>query len=113
VYDEAGRLIRSVTRVEPEWDAQQQAWMLALGRYRQETCNGCDGYLPETTDPENDGRYQTTGPFLCHRCEAIGRARNQFVKDRSGVINASRWVAELRPTGLANGAAAPADDLDG
>jgi hypothetical protein len=102
-HDDGGRLIRSVVRSEPEWDAGQQAWMLALARYRTEMCDGCGGHLPETTDPGSDGRYHVTGPFLCYRCEAIGIARQAFVDARTdkktgkvSVVAPNRWAARLR-----------------
>lgn len=87
-----------MTTREAEWDPQQQALILALAQHRQETCDGCGGHLPETTDPANEARYDVVGPFLCFRCEAIGRGRDGFAQSRekNPVHNMNRWSAHLR-----------------
>lgn len=43
--------------------------MLALLDYEAQQCL-CGGYLPETTDPANEGKYRTEPPLRCFRCEA-------------------------------------------
>lgn len=40
-YDDAGRLIRSMTTREPRWTEQDQAEMLALAEYRDSLCPCC------------------------------------------------------------------------
>ena len=87
-----------MTTREAEWDPQQQALILALAQHRDETCDGCGGHLPETTAAANEGRYDATGPFLCHSCEALGSARNAFAKAReqNPPHNMNRWSVRLR-----------------
>jgi hypothetical protein len=71
-HDEQGRLVSSTPEVE--WDEEQQAIMLALGRYRDLLCKGCGGWLPETTEIEADGAYRVEPPIRCHRCAAFSIA---------------------------------------
>jgi hypothetical protein len=87
-----------VTTREPEWDPDQQALILALAQHRREECDQCGGYLPETTDSANEGRYEVVGPFLCHSCEALGRTRAGFAQSRekNPVYNMNRWSSRLR-----------------
>lgn len=87
-----------MTTREAEWDPAEQAKMLALAQLRRDECEGCGGYLPETTDRANEGRYDALGPFLCYSCEALGRARDGFAEGRknSPVHNMSRWSMSLR-----------------
>jgi len=66
-----GRMV-TVTEREPEWDAEQQEWMLALAIAEADECPGCHGRLSETTLPENDGAYLPGPPTRCHRCTALG-----------------------------------------
>lgn len=69
----------TVTEREPEWDDEQQDWMLALALAEADECPGCHGRLSETTLPENDGAYRQQGPpTRCHRCTAIGIASDQL-----------------------------------
>ena len=91
-------LVKSVTTREVEWDPDQQALILALAEYRKQICEGCNGYLPETTVPANEGRYDVVGPFLCHSCEALGRTRTGFAQSRekNPVHNMNRWSVSLR-----------------
>jgi hypothetical protein len=76
-----------------EWDPDQQALILALAQHRREECEGCGGYLPETTAAANEGRFDVVGPFMCHSCEALGRAREGFTKP---MHNKNRWSVRLR-----------------
>lgn len=58
-----------VTR-EPEWDADEQAWMLALHLYRAQL-GPCGHYLPHTAAPEAEDRYVASEPSRCHACTAV------------------------------------------
>lgn len=62
-YDDAGRLIRSVTTREPEWTEHDLADLLALAEYRSWLCPcGC-GFLEDDTHS-----HESTGPqFKAHR----------------------------------------------
>lgn len=48
--------------------------MLALGRFRELSCKGCGGWLPETTDREAEDAYRVKPPLRCHRCAAYAMA---------------------------------------
>lgn len=52
--------------------------MLALARYEAQIHGACGGYLPETTDPANEGAYRTAAPHRCHKCTAIGAASGPY-----------------------------------
>lgn len=79
-YDEHGRLVRSVTTREVEWDDDERAQVLALLEYEAQACPGCRGWLPETTDSAHAGRYKTAPPIRCHRCDAVTRAQDEHTK---------------------------------
>src|SRR5690606_3854254 len=70
-YDDGGRVVRTVTTREPEWDDESRAYVLALAEYERSVCGGCGGWLPETTDPKNEGRYVSKGAIRCHRCDVL------------------------------------------
>jgi len=52
--------------------------MLALGLFRQMTCDGCGGHLPDTTAPDADGAYVAELPIRCHRCTAIAQRAEEY-----------------------------------
>lgn len=78
-YDDAGRLVRSVTVTEPEWDDEERAWAYALTDVEAEMCpGGCGQPLAESTAVGADEDYDVL--FVqCHACAT--RARRQ--EDRS------------------------------
>lgn len=76
-YDDAGRLVRSVSVAEVEWDDEQRAWMQAVVELEGKTCSGCGGFLPDTTSIDMDERYVADHPLRCHRCTAIDVRRQQ------------------------------------
>ena len=90
-YDDDGRLIRSVSTVEPEFDAEQVAYLIAIRLYENDI--GPHGHpmseaMSSEADPNNyEGhwRYEGTGPFFdwAKRAEsdAIDAYRSQFPKD--------------------------------
>lgn len=93
-YDESGRLVRSVTTTEPEWDEDEQNWMLALAECRDLTCSGCGGWLPETTTVEAE-RWTVPPPTRCGKCTAIGIAQDRHAEDHQQ-LHATRWSAQRR-----------------
>lgn len=76
--DRRGRVLEAVTTAESEWDDEQRGLVLALGRYETQIHGACGGYLPETTDPANEGAFQATAPHRCHKCTAIGAASGAY-----------------------------------
>jgi hypothetical protein len=76
-YDN-GVLVRSVHTVEVEWDEEQRAWMQALAELDQQSCAGCGGFLPHTTDITMSDGYVADHPLRCHRCEALAIRRKSL-----------------------------------
>ncbi|MFF4600552.1 hypothetical protein [Amycolatopsis sp. NPDC001319] len=72
--------------------------VLAYLDFEQLSCVGCGGYLPETTDVENEGRYVAEPPGRCHRCDAIERQRKEYEDDETVPFPRALvvWVANLR-----------------
>ncbi len=93
-YDTGGRLTTSVEWVEPEWDAVQAGWMLALGMWEATRCPVCGGDRVECWANENQGRYRTPDPVRCHRETAMARQRKDYA-DQPGA-SALIYRAELR-----------------
>lgn len=84
-HDKEGKLIRSVTVTESEWDDRERAWMLALQHYELTLCRRCGTPLIESTDPNNDPdnpqaerHYVADGPDECHCCKVLIRADRQW-----------------------------------
>lgn len=77
-YDEAGRLIRSVTTREPEWDEQERAWMLALAEHESRLCPLCGRPLSVCTDPATEGRWKTAPPTRCYATTSVIQARKPY-----------------------------------
>lgn len=70
-YDAGGRLIRSVTTREAEWDTDNRTWSVALLDHEASLCGDCGHSLVETTNPAYDGYYHVDEPARCYRCTAI------------------------------------------
>jgi hypothetical protein len=77
-YDRWGRVARTITVAEREWDDEQRGLVFALQDYEAELCPGCRQPLEETTAAENEYRY-TPGPAIrCHRCTATEQASKAY-----------------------------------
>jgi hypothetical protein len=74
-HHERGRLVSSTPEVE--WDEQEQGWALAYQMYRDSLCR-CGGYLPDTTNPRNEGRYRPLLPIQCHHCLALAQSEETY-----------------------------------
>lgn len=94
-YDDAGRLVRSVTSVEVEWDDEQRAWMLALAEADAQSCDGCGGWLPHTTSIEMSDGFVADHPLRCHRCEALS-VRRKSVSDKPNPESFAVWPVHER-----------------
>lgn len=95
MYDDDGRLVHSVTTREVEWDDDERAKVLALLDYEAQTCPGCGGFLPETTDPQMQFRYEADNPSRCHRCDAL-HAKQEAYKDQTRSSALVIWPVEPR-----------------
>lgn len=89
-----GRLVRSVAEREPEFNEDDQAWFLALATCRQLTCDGCAGWLPDTTVGEVED-WTVPAPWRCKRCTAIA-FRQEVYAEQNKHVHATRWTAERR-----------------
>ena len=69
--DEHGRVVRSVTVREAEWDDEQRAWAVALLDLEADTCDGCGQSLSETTTSEAFEGYEVDDPAACQGCKAL------------------------------------------
>lgn len=83
-----------MTTREAEWNEEQRGFVLAYLTYEAQVCHGCGGWLPETTNGDNDGRYQVGTPGRCYRCTAIHKKQEGYEKQspRELVL----WPAELK-----------------
>lgn len=77
-YDASGRVVRSVTTREPEWDDEDRELALGLLAYEADLCPGCKQPMAETTDPANEGRYVADLAIRCHRCTAVEAAAAKY-----------------------------------
>lgn len=93
VVDEDGR---TVTTTESEWDDDSRAWVLALLEVEAQRCPGCNGHLPDTTDPAHEGRYLTGPPLRCHRCTALHQRQDNYRDDPNRAAQVM-WPVHLRP----------------
>lgn len=79
MYDDAGRLISTVTA--SPWTAGDRALALAYRAYRDSLCPGCGHPCDEAWHPDNDGWYEADAPVTCHACTAKARADAESEKD--------------------------------
>lgn len=92
-YGKGGRLVRSVTRREPEWSDEDRAWSLALAYWRDTRCPLCGGDLGDCTAPEDDLLITTPPPRRCKATDALIDHRQQY-KD-SPKPGALLWRTEV------------------
>lgn len=92
MYDAAGRVTRTVTRREVEWDDDQRAMMLAYQAHMADTCSGCGNTLTETTDPAAEGTYTVPLPRRCHACTPLLAKMGEY--DKAQQRQALRFHAE-------------------
>jgi hypothetical protein len=98
VHDDAGRLVSS--RPEPEWDEEQQGWMLALAQCERLTCEGCGGWLPDTTEHMASHYNPDPAPYACGSCLALGAVQRAYAEDYPNDMHATRWAPpEVRADG--------------
>lgn len=79
-WTEDGRPARWVTTTEPEWDDEQEGWLLALAWIRARTCPSCGLDVEVCGARQNDGRFQAEAR-RCHATAARARVAGQFKSD--------------------------------
>lgn len=95
--DRRGRVVRSVTTREVEWDPEQRALVLALELYESLVHSQCGHYLPESTAAEADGAYDVEPPTRCHACTARATAiKAHMTSPHSPHPEALLWVVKRR-----------------
>lgn len=77
-YDEDGRLVRSVTTREAEWDEQERAWMLSLAEHESGLCPLCGRPMSVCTDPASEGRWSSAPPTRCYATTTVMKARKPY-----------------------------------
>lgn len=95
-YDDAGRVARTYSQPESEWDQQQQAWMEALAAYRGERCPcGCGQRWSDTTSPEETGPQFSADRVVCRARLALLEA--QKAAETQDIIGGARlWTVHKR-----------------
>jgi hypothetical protein len=82
-YDEDGRLLRSVTTTEPEWDDTERAYAITLLDLEADLCNGCGQPLSETTLREAFDGYDVPDPHACQGCKALIAQQKEYAASES------------------------------
>lgn len=90
-YDDAGRMVATVVDVEPEFDAEQNAIMVALTEY-EESLNELgiprEEAMSADADPDNPNgkyRYQATGPVRDFALDAVEQAEKAKAAEYKGL----------------------------
>lgn len=97
--DYVGRVVRTVTTREPEFDDEDRGWFLALALCRRLTCSGCGGWLPDTTR-HDAAHYVADAPYSCGSCVAQGVVQRAYAEDYPNDMHATRWsTPEVRGHG--------------
>lgn len=77
MYDDGGRLIRSVTTVEPEWDVEQRSLLLASVRLEADI--GPHGQpMSEATSPDADPARPGGWSYRANKLPIIDRAAREL-----------------------------------
>ncbi|TYB69744.1 hypothetical protein FXF51_06160 [Nonomuraea sp. PA05] len=87
VYEyEDGRLARSVTTHDAEWLGEDLGYAKGQRRNDLDKCPGCGLPLSETTDPENEGRYEAPPPMRCHACTPLEHRKGEYTQSPPGLL---------------------------
>lgn len=82
-----------MTVTDPEWDAEQRNWALALAEYKAGLCPQCRVPLDESTKREHDGEY-VTDVIKCHACAGVAQSHRR--KEREPDPEAWFHIPKLR-----------------
>jgi hypothetical protein len=80
-----GRLVESVTEIEPEWDDAERAWAIALLEVVADTCPDCGQPRDESTHEDAEGAYEADLPTRCHACTALHKAMARYSESDPGL----------------------------
>lgn len=102
-YDDAGRVARTVTIREVEWDDTERGWMVGLdlmerqveARKAEGRCAVCGGPAELCQNPEYQFSWVPELPVVCYRSEARLRAMLPYKKDERAPAMA--FSAKLDP----------------
>jgi hypothetical protein len=75
--------------VEPEWDAEQQATMLALAMWEATRCPACGGDPAECQGADAEFAWKTSGPIRCHKTATTRKRERAFLRDKKDEISDS------------------------
>jgi hypothetical protein len=95
-HDNAGQLVASTEFVEPEWDAEQQAVMVAYTLWEAGRCPACGGDPAECQGADAEFAWKATGPIRCHRIAAIRKRERAFLAGKTDEIGESLLVGVER-----------------
>lgn len=77
-YDDAGRLVRSITVHDAEWTDDDRACAQARRRNEADRCPGCGLPMSETTDAKNMGGYEAPYPVQCFACTPLEKRKAEY-----------------------------------
>lgn len=96
-YDDAGRVVRSVTTREAEWTEQDRAELLALAVYRAGLCPcGCGHRYADTTSPEATGPRFVASRVTCRARLTLLETQAAVTTENSRHTGARLWRIEKR-----------------
>jgi len=97
-YDDAGRLVRSVTTREPEFTDQDRGELIALAVYREGLCPLCGRPLDVCTSHEDTGPEFAATWTACRATLAILEKQRAISDGKKPKPNAPAylWAATIR-----------------
>jgi hypothetical protein len=87
--------LRTVVTREPEWDADERAWMLGLAMREAAECHRCGGDLTETLDWNY--RWDPQPPSVCLRCVALQASEQAHEKHPNHRAMIHQVAKRVRP----------------
>ena len=94
VKDRDGRQVGEKRTPEPEFNAEDRAWLEALALLEADECPNCRMPLSESTDPDGP-RYEVPRPDLCRSCLSVHDRVDQY-RDSALPIHARKFHVTQR-----------------
>lgn len=85
-YDDRGLLVREVVTHDAEWTQEDFAYARAQRYIELDQCPGCGLPLSETTDPDNEGKYEAPPPMRCHACTPLEHRKSEYTQSPPGLL---------------------------